>query len=580
MAYVVPNTNIRLLRGVPLSKDHDNSILFDSLTAQTNYFISKTAYSFSACSYQRERPAVSINGLSAEAAITCNYMMYQNAAYSNKWFYAFIDRVDYVNDGACRVTFTLDPIQTWAFDYQLTDCFIERNHTAEDYLGLSLTPEPVGSKDYVANEVWQRIAGVDSISHELLTGEYAIVLVWHYDDTDSDGSYAVGGLVQNVYSALNYRVFPADDTKSTGSFTFKGQTYNYTNKSPIDIIGIWIAAIEATTSMGAQAIQAIYMIPADIFGGIANIPAGGVDFPAEAPIFQNNIYNLRGISLQGTTDASGTVQPVDLNGYVPRNKKLYTYPFNYLELNNGSGDKLQLRYERFLDPDYLAISVKEAVIQPASIVVEPCYYDYDLEAGGGARANHDYQLSLSNFPQCSWISDTYAAWAAQNSINMPSQITSGVGMSALSALVTGSVMPVIGAGLGTIVGNLLGAQAAKASPDTVKGSQTSGNGSIPQDRCNIYVNRKSIDAESARIADDYFTMYGYSINHLEHITAANDPRRRRPHYTYLKTIGCDIQGDLPADDAADINAIYDKGIRFWLNPAEIGDYSVDNSPTT
>lgn len=578
MAYIVPNTIIRLLSGVPLNKDYENTILFDNVTAQTNYFLGKTKYSFPECTYQRYRPEISISGLSADLAITCNYLMYQNTSYSSKWFYAFIDSVEYVNDTTCRINFTPDLMQTWAFDYELTDCFVERNHTAQDYLGLSLTPEPIPAKDYVNNEVYQRIAGADVISNELLTGEYAIVLVFHYNDTDSDGSYAVGGLVQNVYSALNYRVFPASETKSSGSFTFKGVTYNYTNKSPIEIIGIWIAAIEATSSMGANAIQGIYMVPADLFGGIANLPAGGIDFPGQGANY-SNIYNVRGISLLGTTDASGTIQPVDLNGYVPRNKKLYTYPFNYLELNNGSGQTLQLRYERFLDPESLNISVKTAVIQPASVIAEPCYYNYDLTHGGAARSNHDYQIQLANFPQCSWISDSYAAWAAQNSLSLPADLIGGLGQSALMSLMTGNVGIMAGAGLGTLVGNLLGAQMAKAMPDTAKGSQSSGNGSIPQERCNIYMTRKSIDAETARIVDDYLSMYGYAISRVEHITASNDPRKRRPHWTYLKTVGCDIAGSIPADDSAAINAIYDKGIRFWRAAVEIGNYSLDNSPT-
>jgi hypothetical protein len=68
-------------------------------------------------------------------------------------------------------------------------------------------------------------------------------------------------------------------------------------------------------------------------------------------------------------------------------------------------------------------------------------------------------------------------------------------------------------------------------------------------------------------------MYGYA----QHIRKVPN-RAVRPHWTYTKTIGCCVKGSVPADDMASICAIYDKGITFWKNGDEVGNYNLPNAP--
>ena len=85
--------------------------------------------------------------------------------------------------------------------------------------------------------------------------------------------------------------------------------------------------------------------------------------------------------------------------------------------------------------------------------------------------------------------------------------------------------------------------------------------------------KESLIFEQAKMIDDYFTRFGYAIKKTQ-----IPNRNARPHWTYVKTIGCVIEGSCPADVEATICSIYDNGITFWNNPDEIGDYSLDNSP--
>jgi hypothetical protein len=72
--------------------------------------------------------------------------------------------------------------------------------------------------------------------------------------------------------------------------------------------------------------------------------------------------------------------------------------------------------------------------------------------------------------------------------------------------------------------------------------------------------------------DDFFTMYGYAVRRCK-----IPNRSSRPHWNYVKTIGCCITGSVPADDMRKICSIYDAGITFWKNGNEVGNYSLNNS---
>ena len=86
--YVEPGTNIRLLKGVPLDPVHRNTLYFDTSAAQHDYFISKAVETFYNYTYQRVNNGVGRVSCPADRIYACNYMMFQNAAYGSKWFYA------------------------------------------------------------------------------------------------------------------------------------------------------------------------------------------------------------------------------------------------------------------------------------------------------------------------------------------------------------------------------------------------------------------------------------------------------------------------------------------------------------
>ena len=119
----VSGTNIRLLTGVPFSNDYKHTRWFDTHQSQTNYFLAKQpVHIIKEANFQRDNGLTFINvDKSIDQLRTVNYVMFQNSEYHNKWFYAFVTRLEYVRKEMTRVHFQLDVFQTWKFDMQFQE---------------------------------------------------------------------------------------------------------------------------------------------------------------------------------------------------------------------------------------------------------------------------------------------------------------------------------------------------------------------------------------------------------------------------------------------------------------------------
>lgn len=145
--YIEPSTNIRILKNVPLDNTYRNTFWFSNdeagKFAQTQHMQNYTKHNLTNQTYQRVNKGVARVGIKAEDLYDCNYMMFQNTNFGNKWFYAFITSVEYVNNTVSEITFEIDVMQTWYFDYELKECFVEREHSVTDVAGDNLATEPV-----------------------------------------------------------------------------------------------------------------------------------------------------------------------------------------------------------------------------------------------------------------------------------------------------------------------------------------------------------------------------------------------------------------------------------------------------
>ena len=80
-----------------------------------------------------------------------------------------------------------------------------------------------------------------------------------------------------------------------------------------------------------------------------------------------------------------------------------------------------------------------------------------------------------------------------------------------------------------------------------------------------------LKAEYARIIDNFFTMFGYKVNVVKvpQITG-------RRYWNYVKTIDCNIDGDVPQEDLQIVRRMFDNGCTFWHDATNMYNYNLTN----
>lgn len=553
---IQPDTDIRLIKS-PLTLSNKHQITFADDQAQANYFLALPYIEDQNASYQRKDNVIRFNS-HIDNIIMYNYCMYKNNNYSNKWFYAFITSMRYINDSLTEVSIVTDVFQTWQFDLIYKNSFVEREIV------------PVSSD----------VAGNYLIPEGLEFGELKVEAMAEIDDLDPV-----------------YMVAYSGDAIGSVPINQDGFSYNGIPSSITFIMCNNIAGFQTllntlnTFAQGDKVVTCFTVPKIALKDRIAqNEPDPSVHYYYYDPIQQNYqqtpvIKNL--ISLPSTLD-----------GYTPRNQKLRTYPYLYLGFNPQNGSSKIYRYEDFLNgtPSFKIISE----INPNPIV-QFIPQNYRGASGDSLSDN----ATMCGYPTLSYKTDVFNVWLAQNSETISLQMQQEQfnynleGMKAIGGLVeniataglAGYNMDASGA-YGALKGTANSAfdivkldknhefyvknvmaqiEKQKLLPDNV--SMSSSNATLLGYQLmndNIFT-RYSIKREFAERLDQFFDMYGYTVNELKNININS-----RPNWNYIKTQGANILGDIPQYDLQTIKEMFDNGITFWHNPATFLDYSQNN----
>ena len=122
---ITPKSEIIFLH-VPIEIDNKYQLTFANANAQFQYFrFLPEQKVYDDCTYQRKDGYIRMNA-NFDELISFNYVMYQNENHSGKWYYAFITRIEYINDNMSKVYIKTDVWQTYQFDLTFKQSFVER----------------------------------------------------------------------------------------------------------------------------------------------------------------------------------------------------------------------------------------------------------------------------------------------------------------------------------------------------------------------------------------------------------------------------------------------------------------------
>lgn len=559
-----PQSTIKICSGVRLDNRYEHSIYFADATAQQEYFAGKVVKTFSAYSYLRKSWPLQVQA-TLEEARTWSYLYFRNG--TGKYYYYFINQVEYKNDNMVELTLELDVIQTYLQEIKsgLLPSFIERQHTTTDNVGEHTVAEGLEMGPYCNYHIFD----LEDISNMGILAMSSMNLCFNFTDgAVTEKAYAQD--FNGVYSGL-------------GVYAFES----------LEMLEAQLLALDEAGK--GDAITAIWMYPKNLVT-VANYnganPCTWEDFDFSSRV----CARVMSAEHDPTTLALYTNYKDKLfEGYADevKNNKLFTFPYNLLYVTNNQGDKAEFRFEQFTpQDDKYQFELFGAISPDAGVRIAPVAYNVP-----GANTNYEEGVTLGNYPACAWDSDTYKVWLAQNYNQLAHGVDSGVASAMLGVGLTlaGAVATVATGGLGALgvagavgaIGGGLGSvfsgynqvssimaqkEDAKAQPPQAKGAFSS-TVNVASGRQTFTFYYKCLRKESAKQIDDYFTMYGYRLNRVQtpNINA-------RPAFTYVKTVGCKIAGNLCTEDLVKIETIFDKGVTFWKDGNKIADYSQNNKP--
>ena len=619
MAFITPTNNVKLLTGVPINNDYENTLYFQNRTAQYNYFSSKVKYvnshplAWSDISYQRYmRNSIKLE-INAESVYDCNYMMFQNTNFGDRWFYAFIVNIEYIANQVTRIDYQIDAIQTWLLDCTINPSFVVRKHFAQDSIYTSRVEEGLETGDYVIDNI-----DLFNSNHQTLNQYYGntiyVVAVtrvpWNtaYDSQNPNEVYDSFKRVRGAGNGLSYVCFPHTQQGIIGINTLIANYRHWSSLgvSQDDIVFIFEAPKHLFMDDSVEEVA-------------CNTVLGGI-----GTLFRNDGQMFNPLNINPNTDVDAmnfTFTFPTLNstyGNDIKNKKLLQYPYSFIYVYDGKGNNATYNIEDFTwtgetPPTTGTFTMLSSGNSDTAMSMIPRNYK-------GLDKNRNESITYKGFPQCAWVNDLFKAWYAQNGgvVGSAVRMISGVGLetsqeNTWSPITNMNQIPSSGnswyAPQVEELGNVGGFKNVSVTKPGYMTSKTNVNvtglsnvkdnvlnelknvaqhSKMPAHVCGNFntdlnyfdgmhtfnVVHMHIREDYARRIDQYFNMYGYYSKTVEEVNYWS-----RPHWNYIQTKGLNIIASIPESFVKEIISIFENGIRFWKNPTEVGSYlTIDNSP--
>lgn len=536
---VTPITTIKLCRGVKTDPSYSDVLTHANRTSQFNYYSKKAKKTCNNAVPVRNN--VMRVPYCYDDIYDCNYVIWQNANFTDKWFYGFIRSMNWVNINVTEIEIEMDVWETWQFDLTFKPCFIERMHVSSDSLGEWKAPEP-----FDVNNRLYRLSNLTNYGNS-----YKVATFFIPQDSEVDVITGAKGMPY-FCTATTY------DSSSAQAF------FN-TNLQPL------------------------------IDAGLSDNIIGSVMVPSFITFVGKNTY----------TQTLRRSRFLNLDGYVPVNKKLLTFPYNSLRVASVNG----LQGEYWLDlfeADDMIFQVTGALSLDLMLYGDFKNYQRTYETPESIPIQ-PYTNVVSGFPQCI-MSGIQSQGYAQAASALAMQAVAGVkeygsrmienlrGSNAgrairdyMSHTAGGKVISGIkneenkvysaaNKAIGVVGGAALNLGEAKmndinreAAPDYayISNLPSSTSGWVAFDGDFQFLHC-SIDSTKAKRYDRYLTRWGYSIQDV-----LEPEINSRKVFNYVKTQDCKCIGNIYMADLLSIRKIFDDGVTLWHNQRgyEPGDWN-------
>lgn len=589
-------TQFELLQNVQFDNSYSNVIDFDNRQAQEEYFDGKVLESFDNFTTIRQNEEIKIEKNVNE--INSNYCRYINTIDGvAKTFYAFIVGKEYVNPEITRLALEIDVWQTYMFDYEIKQSFIDRQHKDR----FQIEGQGIKPKYDLVKENVDAGSEYDLLSSEKIQDNNTQDVIWYcillkkpvnagsYSSTDPS-TYKNISRTLTIQGMSTYMYCYLAPNKSI--YTYDAQGNKVRLNTADGMVGLFFQSNETISIKALPYCPVKFTIDSSgtyIFNGGYNgqvatnsgrnccVPLNNENFtvPSESNSSGYPVSNYGGWMLQ-ISEFNSETENIDIhsfqkNQYVPqvlqfsidapvdieKETKLHTFPYEYLQLSNYQTNPLQLKIENLPDVCNIKFRQNVDIIPKSKIWVEN--YNTDPDGKETSLINQTLEeVTLWNDAYQNYISQHRASATTGVALN----VASGIGMLALG-IATGGIGLVAGVGgavgVGSQIANeLIQREDLKQTPDNIQKLGNNLTFDILDDNLKYLLRHFRIKEQFRQEIFKYFSTYGYKSNSFE-----IPDTRSRYYFNYIKTIGVNIISNFSNNSIQKIKDIFDNGVTIW-----------------
>jgi hypothetical protein len=583
-------TNVRILSSVPFSNDYKNTRWFDNITSQTNWFLAKpTTHTATEHNFQRieGQMFISVNK-SIDELWGSNYLMFQNAQYNNKWFYAFVTKLEYKQKMTTYVHFQIDVLQTWKFEMDFKPSFVVREHcklwNADGTPVINTVDEGLNYGSEYDNIHVQQIQP---------NGGYKWLVIVTKTPIHASSAVEITPTVIGTPQPLSVYITPFKDDGTFPNVVLPNGSGHLTS-SPIDILGHIYKDVEAVNNV-------VSLYVTDYTGLVTSYDSGSntITFPAgntlksvqisdgeASPTFFNAIYVEEVKNFGVHTEDVGA----KYSGYrTVTESKLLMHPYTQLILDDFKGNRVAYKNE-YINGTQLLLNVKGSMGTSNKTSYGFADYNYGYNGTLENELGDEFALINNEPNDIPIVADMLSAYLQGNRNSLQNQKNSivfngifgslgaGVGASA-SAMALNPLGIAAGGinfvqGMGNMALQLEGLEAKQKDisnmpPQMVKmGNNTSYT--MGNDYNGVFVIKKQIKPEYIKKLEHFFNMFGYKVHEIKIPNF-----HTRQNWNYVQTNGCNIIGNFNNEDLQELKSVFDNGITLW-HTDDVGNYALGN----
>lgn len=544
----IPNTSL-CVGVVPWNSDLKNVQSYNSRAEQISAIQGLLTHKYEHINIIRRDSDLILKGVN-EDLTQCNYLMYQNADISNKWYFAFIDNVQYNSLNSVIISHTIDVWQTYQFDITYYKNLILRAHVAKsaDTVGRWLAPEPIS----VAPEFERKHNVFNNLSW---VPQYVLHSTSVFNNSTKKYEYKGNGTGATLSAEYGIFVNNDDDVQTVVKKYGKLSAAEALKSNDDDEYSNWISdlltgqtidkAVKLISTTSISQLQdhrneliGLYAIPAWVHDG-------------------TNKYATNNIKKKEVT----TTLPTETLacGYEPRNKKMLSSLCKAYLFYNENGFKLPLKPELFTSgtPSF---TVKSTELSTTGFILQiGSYADYTAKTNKISyrcenRLGYDANTGLDKV-----LNTLTSAVGVVNAVG-------SVASQAFAGNVGGSVQGAVGAVQQSI--NMIDALGQRGVSTGASGDIMS----ITENRAMPVFADVSPTEAQCRYIDDYLDVYGYAINEIGKISSY---MKNRSNWNYIQVANCNIKVSAPNDDVNKLKQMFESGVTVWHR--NFGDYDQNNN---